>query len=353
MKTIHVKASKAYNVIIGEGLLSQAGDLCREALGGTCRLCIVTDDKVAPLYLDTTVSALEAAGFDVFYYVFPNGEASKSTENLIELLEILAENRLTRTDALVALGGGVIGDLTGFAAAVYLRGIRFVQIPTTLLAAVDSSVGGKTAVDLMAGKNLMGAFHQPSLVLCDYTTLDTLEPEVFADGCAEVIKYGVINDRPFFDLLQGGVRNRIEEVIAACIENKASIVEADEFDKGMRRLLNLGHTVGHAIETYSEFAVSHGSAVAMGMVIVTRAAVAMGLCPAADLDALVALLRAENLPTECPYDDAAALAELATADKKREGDTVALILPYGIGDSRVYELPVGELKSFLAKGLTT
>ena len=352
MKTISVKASKDYEVVIGEGLLSQAGDYCRGALGGVCRLCVVTDDIVAPLYLDTVVSALEAAGFDVFYYVFPNGEASKNTENLIELLEILAENRLTRTDALVALGGGVIGDLTGFTAAVYLRGIRFVQIPTTLLAAVDSSVGGKTGVDLAAGKNLMGAFHQPSLVLCDYTTLDTLAPEVFADGCAEVIKYGVINDRPFFELLRDGVKDRIEEVIATCVANKASIVEADEFDKGMRQLLNLGHTVGHAIETYSDFAISHGSAVAMGMVIVTRAAVAMGLCPAADLDALMALLQAEGLPTECPYDDAAALAELATADKKRAGDTVTLILPYGIGDSRLHKLPVGELEAFIRKGLT-
>ena len=353
MKTISVKASKAYDVVIGEGLLPQSGDYCQRALGGICRLCVVTDDKVAPLYLNTVVTSLEAAGFDVFYYVFPNGEASKNTENLVELLEILAENRLTRTDALVALGGGVIGDLTGFAAAVYLRGIRFVQIPTTLLAAVDSSVGGKTGVDLAAGKNLMGAFHQPALVLCDYTTLDTLEPAIFADGCAEVIKYGVINDRPFFDLLKDGVKNRIEEVIAACVQNKANIVEADEFDKGTRQLLNLGHTVGHAIETRSDFAISHGSAVAMGMVIVTRAAVAMGLCPEADLNALITLLRAEDLPTECPYTDAAELAELATADKKRAGDTLSLVLPYGIGDSRLYRLPVSELEVFIEKGLPT
>ena len=180
MKTIKVNASISYDVIIGEGLLPKAGEYCKAALGKVCRLCVVTDDTVAPLYLDTVTASLEAVGFDLFYYVFPSGEESKTTENLWELLEILAENRLTRADALVALGGGVIGDLTGFAAAVYLRGIRFIQIPTTLLAAVDSSVGGKTAIDLPAGKNLAGAFYQPHLVLCDVDTLDTLPEEVFA-----------------------------------------------------------------------------------------------------------------------------------------------------------------------------
>ena len=350
MKTIRVNASCAYDIVIGEGLLAKTGDYCLSALKKPCRLCIVTDDIVAPLYLETVRLSLEEAGFDVFYYVFPNGEESKNTENLIELLEILAENRLTRSDALVALGGGVIGDLTGFAAAIYLRGIPFVQIPTTLLAAVDSSVGGKTGVDLRAGKNLAGAFHQPALVLCDHTTLNTLEPAVFSDGCAEVIKYGVINDRPFFDKLKGGIRPQIEEVIAACVVNKATVVEADEFDRGMRQLLNLGHTVGHAIEICSELTVSHGSAVAMGMVIVTRAAVREGLCPKTDLDELIALLRQEHLPTDCPY-TAAELCEIATADKKRTGDTLTLIVPYGIGDSRLHKIPVSELESWIGKGL--
>ena len=350
MKIIPVNASTSYEIIIGDGLLKQSGKYCLSALGKPCRLCIVTDDNVAPLYLETVRASLEAVGFDVFYYVFPNGEASKSTETLVELLEILAENRLTRTDALVALGGGVVGDLTGFCAAVYLRGIRFVQIPTTLLAAVDSSVGGKTGVDLQAGKNLAGAFHQPSLVLCDYTTLDTLEPSVFSDGCAEVIKYGVINDRLFFDRLKDGVRAHIEEVIATCVINKSRIVEDDEFDKGTRQLLNLGHTVGHAIEACSEFAISHGSAVAIGMVIVTRAAVAMGLCPSEDLEALCELLRAEGLPIDCPF-SADELAEVASADKKRAGSSITLVIPYGIGDSRLVKTPMEALRDFIAKGL--
>ncbi|MBQ8331300.1 MAG: 3-dehydroquinate synthase [Clostridia bacterium] len=351
MKTIKVNASVSYDVVIGEGLLAQSGNYCKAALGKACRLCVVTDDNVAPLYLDTVTASLEAAGFDVFYYVFPNGEASKSAENLIDLLEVLAENRLTRSDALVALGGGVIGDLTGFAAAVYLRGIRFIQMPTTLLAAVDSSVGGKTAVDLSAGKNLAGAFHQPTLVLCDYTTLGTLTPEVFSDGCAEVIKYGVINDRPFFELLKSGVRSQIEEVIAVCVNNKAKIVEEDEFDKGTRQLLNLGHTVGHAIEICSNLTVSHGSAVAMGMVIVTRLAHRLGLCPAEELEELIALLKQEGLPTDCPY-SAEELCEIATADKKRSGDTLTLIIPYGIGNSRLYAVPVDQLPSYIQKGLS-
>ena len=350
MKRITINASTQYDIVIGKGLLLAAGSLCREALGAACHVCVVTDDTVASLYLDTVTSSLEGAGFSVERFVFPHGEASKSTETLVALWEFLAEHRLTRSDALVALGGGVVGDLCGFAAATYLRGIRFVQIPTTLLAAVDSSVGGKTGVDLRAGKNLAGAFHQPSLVLCDVATLDTLSPEIFADGCAEVVKYGVIRDRALFDALFGDLRSNIEEIIARCVSHKAEIVESDEFDRGMRQLLNLGHTVGHAIEACSELRISHGSAVAMGMVIVTRAAVSLGLCPEGDLTALISLLKALGLPTECPY-SAEELTAVALADKKRAGDKLTLVLPFGIGDSRLYPIPVDELSSLIEKGL--
>ena len=350
MRTVKVNASTAYDIIIGEGLLAEAGRYCADALGKPCRLCIVSDDNVAPLYLERVQSSLESAGFSTIKFIFPHGEASKSMTTLIELLEFLAQNHMTRSDALVALGGGVVGDLTGFAAATYLRGVRFVQMPTTLLAATDSSVGGKTGVDLVAGKNLAGAFHQPSLVLCDYTALDTLSPAIFADGCAEVIKYGAINDRAFFDSLYGGIRANIENIIAECVMNKARIVESDEFDKGTRQLLNLGHTVGHAIEACSDLKISHGSAVAIGMVIVTRAAVSLGLCPYTDLCALVNLLRKENLPTECPY-SAKELADVALADKKRKGNSITLVVPFGIGDSRLYTIPVDELESFISRGL--
>lgn len=350
MKTVKINASTAYDIIIGEKLLSESGTYCLNALGNACSVCIVSDDNVAPLYLDTVKDSLESKGFGVLSFVFPHGEKAKNMDTLEELLEFLAEHRFTRSDALVALGGGVVGDLTGFAAAVYLRGIRFVQIPTTLLAAVDSSVGGKTGIDLKAGKNLAGAFHQPSLVLCDHTTLDSLPPEIFADGCAEVIKYGMINDRAFFERLKDGIREQIEDVIAACVLNKSHIVESDEFDRGTRQLLNLGHTVGHAIEACSHFEISHGSAVAIGMVIVTRAAVSMGLCPEGDLAELIALLKQERLPVSCDY-TAEALSAVASADKKRTGDVLTIVVPYGIGDTRLMKIPMNDLHDFIVKGL--
>ena len=350
MKKLTINASLTYDIVIGNRLLSEAGTYCKEALG-ICRLCIVSDDTVASLYLNTAKTSLEEAGFSVESFVFPHGEASKNTEVLVSLWEFLAEHRFTRSDALVALGGGVVGDLCGFAAATYLRGIRFVQIPTTLLAAVDSSVGGKTGVDLRAGKNLAGAFHQPSLVLCDTATLDTLPTEIFSDGCAEVVKYGVIGDRALFDDLSGDVRAKIEDIIARCVAHKAEIVEADEFDRGNRQLLNLGHTFGHAIEACSELQISHGSAVAMGLVMATRAAVRLGLCPEEDLVDLISLLSSLGLPTECPF-SAEELVKIALADKKRMGDTVTFVLPFGIGDSRLYRVSISEMTDLFEKGLT-
>ena len=349
MRTVCVNASTSYNILIGNGLLDSCGELCREVIS-PCRVCIVSDDNVAPLYLERTESSLRKSGFDTVSFVFKNGEGSKNTATLIELVEFLAENRLTRSDCLVALGGGVVGDMCGFAASIYLRGIKFIQIPTTLLAAVDSSVGGKTGVDLKAGKNLIGAFHQPSLIICDYSTLDTLPPSVFSDGCAEVIKYGVINDKAFFDSLFAGIKPQIEQVIESCVINKRNVVEADEFESGARALLNLGHTVGHAIEVCSGLSVSHGSAVAIGMVIVTRAAVNMGLCPASDLDALIALLENRGLPTKCDF-SAAQLTAVATADKKRKGDSITLVVPYSIGDTRLVKFPISQLEEFINKGL--
>ncbi len=350
MKRIKVNASLTYDILIEENLLSRAGEHCLSVLGSPCRLCVVSDDNVAPLYLSAVSDSLLSRGFDVLSFIIPHGEGSKSTDSLVSLLEFMAENRLTRADAVVALGGGVVGDLAGFSSAVYLRGIPFIQIPTTLLAAVDSSVGGKTAVDLRGGKNLAGSFHQPSLVLCDPRTLDTLPPEIFSDGCAEVIKYAVINDRDFFEFLKGGIRENLSEVIARCVENKARVVEGDEFDRGARQLLNLGHTVGHAIELCSHLSISHGSAVAMGMVIVTRGAVSMGLCPASHLSELIAMLRAEGLPTDCPF-SARALADAALTDKKRMGETISLVVPFGIGDSRLYPISVDSLEKFIEKGL--
>ena len=349
MKIIKVKASSEYEVIIERGALARAGKLASEVLS-PCSLAIVTDDTVDALYSKVLEQSLISAGFRVIKFVIPHGEASKNTASLVSLLEFMAEHALTRADAIVALGGGVVGDLAGFAAAVYLRGIKFIQIPTTLLACVDSSVGGKTGVDLVAGKNLAGAFHQPSLVICDPDTLDTLSPEIFADGCAEVIKYGIINDKPLFDLLKLDIRENIEDIISACVRNKADIVAADEFDTGKRQLLNLGHTIGHAIEARSTFEISHGSAVAMGTVIVTKAAVSLGICKESELCEITKMLASRGLPTECPY-SADELTEIALKDKKRFGENITLVLPYAIGDSRLYKINVNELKDFIKRGL--
>ena len=349
MKTVRVNASSSYDIIIGKGILGSLGEQVKNAVGA-CRLCIVTDDVVDPLYSKKAIASLENAGYSCEKFVIPNGELSKNTANLIELLEFLAQKRFTRKDCIIALGGGVVGDLAGFAAGVYLRGIRFVQVPTTLLAAVDSSVGGKTAVDLVAGKNLAGVFHQPALVLCDTETLDTLRAKVFSDGCAEVIKYAIINDRPMFDRLKSGIKNNVEQIIADCVTHKADIVAKDEFDTGCRQLLNLGHTVGHAIELCSELRISHGSAVAIGTVVVTKMAVALGLCPENDLELIRDLLDSEGLPTHCDF-GAKELAAIATADKKRSGDTITLIVPYGIGNCRPLKISVNELEAYIEKGL--
>lgn len=349
MTEVRVNASGAYDILIGNNLLDSCGELCAQAVN-PCKTCIVSDDTVAALYLERAEKSLKSAGFETVSFVFPHGEGSKTMDTIINIVEFLAENRLTRTDCLIALGGGVVGDMCGFAAAIYLRGIKFIQIPTTLLSAVDSSVGGKTGVDLRAGKNLAGAFHQPSLVICDYSTLDTLPDETFADGCAEVIKYGVINDRNFFFKLDGGIKEQIEEVIADCVRNKRDVVEEDEFESGKRQLLNLGHTIGHAIELCSNLEISHGSAVAIGMIIVMRAAVKDGICPAEDLEALISMLEKHGLPTSCSF-TAKQLAAVATADKKRKGNDITLVIPHSIGDTRLCKLPISELENFINKGL--
>ena len=347
--SLPARASYGYDISIGRSLRRHAGEMIA-AVHMPCRVLLLTDDTVEGLYADGVTSSLLDAGFTVSRHVIPHGEASKSAVSLIALLEKMADEHLTRSDLLVALGGGVVGDLGGFASAVYQRGIPFVQIPTTLLAMVDASVGGKTAIDLAAGKNLCGAFHQPSLVICDTECLNTLPSEILADGMAEVIKYAFISDRVLFDLLQNEAPD-MEAVIRLCVEDKRALVETDETDRGARQLLNLGHTVGHAIESCSEFAISHGSAVAVGMVIITRAAVKTGVCEAACLTALIALLEKYGLPVECPF-TTEQLYTAALSDKKRAGGTITLVVPYGVADSRLVTVPVDALESYIRAGLT-
>ena len=344
MNTVTVSASKTYDIRIGRGLLNQLGEQVKK-LGKAQKVCVVSESTVYPLYGKVVTESLENAGFSVVSFAFPAGEESKNGSVFLELLNFLAENRLTRSDLIVALGGGVTGDLAGFAAASFLRGIRFVQVPTTLLAAVDSSVGGKTAIDLPAGKNLAGAFCQPSLVLCDTDTLNTLPADIFRDGCAEVIKYGILYDPVLFSHLEEkGLDFDREAVITRCVELKRDVVMEDEFDTGARMKLNLGHTIGHGVEAKSNFTLSHGKSVAIGMAIVARAS----NCP--DTARILSILRQFGLPTTTD-DSAEDIFTYALSDKKRSGNTVKLILPNAIGDCAIVPTPVERLKSFIQAGL--
>ena len=350
MTTVTVRASRPYEVTIGRGLLDTVG---RQAAGQWKgrSAAVVSDSTVAPLYLNRVKDSLERAGFRVHSFVFPAGEDQKNGGTYLKLLEFLAARRLTRADGLIALGGGVVGDLAGFAAATFLRGIGFLQLPTTLLAAVDSSVGGKPAIDLTNGKNLAGAFYQPQAVLCDLDTLDTLPAEVFADGCAEVIKYGMIGDPALLARLETvDFRVDPEELVARCVAQKRDLVEQDEFDTGARQLLNLGHTLGHGVEACSGYTVSHGRAVAIGMTLVTRAAVAFGRCPAEVLPRLRRLLERYGLPDATAY-SAQALYEKTLSDKKRSGDTISLVVPIAWGASQLVRIPVSELPAWIERGL--
>lgn len=344
MTTVTVNASKKYHIHIGSGLLASIGEEISK-LGKVHSVCIVSDSHVFPLYGNAAVSSIQNAGFRVITYVFPAGEEQKNAGTYLDLINCLAENKLTRSDMIVALGGGVVGDMAGFAAATYLRGIRFVQVPTTLLAAVDSSVGGKTAVDLPAGKNLLGAFWQPSLVLCDTDVLASLPADIFRDGCAEVIKYAILYDPAFFSYLESsGLDFDREKVICRCVELKRDVVMNDEFDTGERMKLNLGHTVGHGVEARSSFTLSHGKSVAIGMAIVSRAS----RCP--DQNRILSLLQKFQLPVSCDY-SAEELFTYTLSDKKRSGDTVKLIVPERIGQCSIMPTPVDNLKSFIQAGL--
>lgn len=349
MRTVTVNASRVYDILIEKGSLDRVGELCAR-VKNPCRAAILTDSNVEVLYAERLENSLKRAGFDPIRFVIAAGEESKSAESYLSFLSFLAQNRITRSDCLFALGGGVVGDLCGFAAATYLRGIELIQIPTTLLAMVDSSVGGKTAIDIPEGKNLVGAFYQPSLVICDSDVLSTLPHNIFADGCAEVIKYGIINDKPLFEMLKAPILPQIDEIIENCVRDKRDVVNADERDVGVRQLLNLGHTAAHSIEVLSHFSISHGSAVAIGTVLITRAAVSLGLCDKGELDEIIEMMRSHGLPIECPY-GADELAMIAMGDKKRAGGNITLVMPYAIGDSRLYKVQIDSLEDIFARGL--
>lgn len=345
MRTVQVRAGRPYEVHIGRGLMDAVGGMLMEALGGTRSAAILTDDTVDALYGAKVERALSESGFRACRFAMPHGEAHKTLETWERMLTFLSENGMTRADVVVALGGGVPGDVAGFAAASYQRGVALIQIPTTLLAMIDSSVGGKTGVDLGGLKNQVGAFYQPRMVLIDPDALSTLPAATLSDGAAEAVKYGVLGDGELFERLsRGGWTEDAEWVIERCVFHKAALVAADERDTGSRQLLNLGHTLGHAIEKCSGLRFSHGQAVAVGMIYAARIARGMGLCGPEVEEAIAAALAANGLPLSAPY-GAAELAAAAMADKKRAGAQITLVLPREIGRCELRRVPATELEA--------
>lgn len=350
MSTVEIHSSRPYRVRIEPGLLDRAGKELRERSRAETA-CIVSGERVDALYSDRLQKSLAAAGFRVLRFSHPSGEAYKNLSTYGRLLDYLAVQGLSRSDLLLSLGGGVTGDLTGFAAATYQRGVDYVQIPTSLLAMVDSSVGGKTGVDLSAGKNLAGCFWQPLAVLCDPDLLSTLPAEELRCGAAEVVKTAVLGDETLFRILE---RNGLSAVSTAdcirrCVELKGRLVEADEFDRGSRRLLNLGHSFGHAAELCSGFSLPHGRAVSLGLACIARASAARGICSPETAGRILSLLSALGLPTDCPYGRQQMLTALLR-DKKRSGDLLYLVLPESLGCCRLEPVPLAGLEEWLKLG---
>lgn len=330
---VDVSDKSLSEIYIENGLLSKVGELTKTVLKGK-KIALISDTNVYPLYGENIKTQLENEGYKVFTYIFKAGEASKNTRELIKIVEFMAENELTREDGAVALGGGVCGDMVGFAASVFLRGIKFVQIPTSLLAQVDSSVGGKTAVDLPQGKNLCGAFHQPSLVIIDPDVLKTLSHHFFSDGMGEVIKYGCIKSASLFEKLESGdVKDNLTDIITECVSIKRQVVENDEKEHGERALLNFGHTCGHAIEKLWNFeTVSHGEAVAIGMVMITRAGENLGITEKGTTDRLIKVLEKNDLKISDTHTDKEIISAM-NGDKKRTGTGINFVMINKIGSS--------------------
>lgn len=342
----------AYKVFVDEYSLDDLGELC-QAIGGADICCIVSDTNVAPLYLDRAKSSLERHGLRAASFVFEAGEQSKTLSTFQAAQSAFAKAGLTRSSLVIALGGGVVGDLGGFAAATYMRGIRCIQVPTSLLACVDSSVGGKTAVDLPEGKNLVGAFFQPEAVLIDTSLLESLPQHFFTDGCGEVLKYGIAFDEELFSLLEAPLTpqdERLVEVISRCVQLKRDVVVIDEKEAGQRQLLNFGHTLGHAIEKLSNFTITHGFAVACGMVLVARASSKQGWLSADDARRIENAVRAYGLMAETdmnPKD----IFEAALADKKRRGNSMSVVIASAIGKSRIETLALQDFQEFVVDAL--
>lgn len=343
MKTVTVKTGRKYNIYIEKGLISKCAELIKPICQAE-KVAVITDSNVSALYLQKVTDSLRFDGYDVYSYVFPAGEASKNLGTINGMYNFLAENRFSRKDLIAALGGGVTGDMAGFAAATYMRGIDFVQIPTSLLAQVDSSVGGKTGVDLPQGKNLIGSFYQPIAVFIDPDTLKTLPERFRHDGMAEVIKYGCIKDRRLFEFLEDNEAfENIEKIIHRCVSIKRDVVALDERESGERMLLNFGHTFGHAIEKLNNYTeITHGEAVAIGMVMMAKICEKLEICPPGTADRIALLCIKNDLPTSTPL----SFREIAHAclnDKKATANSINLVLLSKIGESFVQKTPSEDI----------
>lgn len=350
MKTITVNTKSSYDVFIGSGLIHRLSDFL-PAKTDSQKVVIISDSIVWPLYGSTITDQLRAMGFDTFHYVFPAGEEHKCAHTYLSIVEYLATNHFSRSDLLIALGGGVVGDITGFVAATYLRGVSYIQVPTSLLSMVDSSVGGKTAIDLSSGKNLIGAFYQPKMVICDIATLASLPQEIYRDGCAEVIKYGILFDEALFSHLEVyGLSFDAEYVISRCIELKRDVVTVDEFDRSERQKLNLGHTIGHGIEASSNYQITHGQAVAMGTAIIAQFAEHRAIC-SNDI-----VIRIQNILQKFGFNldffiSSDEIVPYVLSDKKRSGNFIKIIVPESIGKCSILPISIEMIPSIIKAGL--
>ncbi len=347
MRKVRVNTDKPYDIMIERGLIKNVGPLIKNVTSAS-RVTVISDTNVGKFYVGDVISSLEKCGFITSLFTYGAGEKSKNLNTISNMYYHMADFKMSRKDIVVALGGGVCGDMAGFAAATYMRGIDFVQIPTSLLAQVDSSVGGKTGVDIPSGKNLVGAFHQPRLVIIDPDTLDTLPEYYYNDGMAEVIKYGCIKDKALFETLESkNAADIIEDVIERCVSIKRDVVVRDEKEAGERMLLNFGHTIGHSLEKIYNFdSLSHGQAVAIGMVMITKASEQDGITETGVSERLINLLKKYKLPVS---DDASIrkIAKFCEGDKKAGAGSVNLVLLKKLGDSFIKKTELKELESFI------
>ncbi len=334
-------------MIVGAGVVSCIRDEIKTVTKAS-RLLVVTDTNVEPLHLENLVSYLD--GYDVYTLTLPAGEEHKNIDAVTSILAYLKANCFDRDDAVIALGGGVVGDISAFSASVYMRGIDFINIPTTLLSQVDSSVGGKTGVDFAGAKNIVGSFWQPRLVICDTDHLKTLPESVFSDGCAEVIKYAFIGDGELLSVIKDGIKKNIEDIVYRCVSDKNDVVSRDEFDRGDRALLNFGHTVGHAIESLSDYRISHGTAVAIGMCVITKGAEKRKICPVGVYDELIKVLSENGLPTatDMRSED---ISSAVKNDKKKSGDKITAVLPTEMCRAKAEKISFDELDGLIKEGI--